>query len=307
MIMEIMIVLFKQIFLMFIYMMIGYVLYKKKLVTKQGSKELGTLLLYIILPMAIIKPYLIDFSMEKLIGLGMSFILAVVALALSILISKIAFGGKYPMENFCAAFSNAGFIGIPLVQMSLGDEAVFYIAIFIALLTTLQWTYGVMVITGDRSAISPKKIITNPIVISVVIGIILFLLPIHIPALVTTAVSALAVLNGPIAMIVLGIYLAQTKIRELFTTKIVYLSTLILLAVIPLLTIAVFSLFPNSFQNARLAILISASAPIGTNVAIFAQLNGMDYTEAVKNICLSTLLSIIAIPLIIGFANMIWL
>ena len=66
MIMEIMIVLFKQIFLMFIYMMIGYVLYKKKLVTKQGSKELGSLLLYIILPMAIIKPYLIDFSREKL-------------------------------------------------------------------------------------------------------------------------------------------------------------------------------------------------------------------------------------------------
>lgn len=304
--MEIMLTLFKQIILMFIYMMIGFALYKKKLVTKQGSKELGTLLLYIILPMAIIKPYMIDFSMEMLRGLWMSFLVSVVALGLSILVSRIAFGGRYPMEHFCAAFSNAGFIGIPLVQMTLGDTAVFYIAIFIALLTTLQWTYGVMVITGDKSAVSVKKIVTNPIVIGTVAGIILFLLPVHIPALATTAVSALAALNAPIAMIVLGIYLAQTKILELFTTPIVYVSTLIRLAIIPLLTIAVLSLFPAGFQDVRLAILISASAPIGTNVAILAQINNMDYTQAVKNICLSTLLSIIAVPLVIGFANIIW-
>lgn len=304
--MEIMTILFKQIFLMFIYMMIGFILFKKKMITKQGSKEIATLLLYVILPLAIIKPYLIDFDHEKLIGLGKSFIIAVVALALSMLVAKLIFGKKHPMENFCAAFSNAGFIGIPLTQMALGDEAVFYIAIFIALLTVLQWTYGVMIITGDKSAASPKKIITNPIVIAVVIGIIVFLLPVSVPPILTSAVSAIAALNAPIAMIVLGVYLAQTKLSELFTTKIVYLSTFVRLVLIPLLTIAVLSLFPDSFQDVRLAILISASAPIGTNVAIFAQLNGMDYTEAVKNICFSTLLSIVAIPLIIGFANFVW-
>ena len=258
------------------------------MITKQGSKELATLLLYVILPMAIIKPFMIEFDYDKLVGLGKSFVIAVVALALSMLVAKLIFGKKHPMENFCAAFSNAGFIGIPLTQMALGEEAVFYIAIFVALLTVLQWTYGVMIITGDKSVVSPKKIVTNPIVIAVVIGII-------------------AVLNAPVAMIVLGVYLAQTKLTELFTTKIVYVATVVRLVVIPMLTIAVLSLFPSSFQDVRLAILISASAPIGTNVAIFAQLNGMDYTEAVKNICFSTLLSILAVPLIIGFANFVWL
>ena len=304
--MEIMTILFKQIFLMFIYMMIGFILFKKKMITKQGSKELATLLLYVILPLAIIKPYLIDFNYEKLIGLGKSFVIAVIALALSMLIAKLIFGKKHPMENFCAAFSNAGFIGIPLTQMALGEEAVFYIAIFIALLTVLQWTYGVMIITGDKSAASPKKIVTNPIVIAVVIGILIFLLPVSVPPILTSAVSTIAALNAPVAMIILGVYLAQTKLKELFTTKIVYLSTFVRLVLIPLLTIGVLSLFPESFQDVRLAILISASAPIGTNVAIFAQLNGMDYTEAVKNICFSTLLSILAIPLIIGFANFVW-
>ena len=83
--MEIVQILFKQIFLMFIYMMIGFTLYKKKMITKQGSKELATLLLYVILPMAIIKPFMIEFDYEKLAGLGKSFVIAVVALALSML------------------------------------------------------------------------------------------------------------------------------------------------------------------------------------------------------------------------------
>lgn len=195
--MEIMQILFKQIFLMFIYMMIGFTLYKKKMITKQGSKELATLLLYVILPMAIIKPFMIEFDYDKLVGLGKSFVIAVVALALSMLVAKLIFWKKHPMENFCAAFSNAGFIGIPLTQMALGEEAVFYIAIFVALLTVLQWTYGVMIITGDKSVVSPKKIVTNPIVIAVVIGIILFLIPVQVPPIATTAVSSIAVLNAP--------------------------------------------------------------------------------------------------------------
>ena len=77
---------------MFIYMMIGFTLYKKKMITKQGSKELATLLLYVILPMAIIKPFMIEFDYEKLAGLGKSFVIAVVALALSMLVAKLFFG-----------------------------------------------------------------------------------------------------------------------------------------------------------------------------------------------------------------------
>lgn len=90
--MEIMQILFKQIFLMFIYMMIGFTLYKKKMITKQGSKELATLLLYVILPMAIIKPFMIEFDYDKLVGLGKSFVIAVVALALSMLVAKLILG-----------------------------------------------------------------------------------------------------------------------------------------------------------------------------------------------------------------------
>ena len=97
--MELSLTILRQIFLMFIYMMIGFLLYKKKLITKQGSKELGTLLLYVILPVVIMKAYLADFSVELLRGLMLSFLASLLALVLSMVLSKIVFRNRYPIEH----------------------------------------------------------------------------------------------------------------------------------------------------------------------------------------------------------------
>ena len=178
--MELSMIILKQIVLMFIYMMIGFLLYKNKFVTKQGSKELGLILLYVILPVVIVKAYLVTFSAELLRGLALSFAASLLVLLLSMLLSRIVFRSKYPIEQFSSAFSNAGFIGIPLVEMTFNDSmAVFYVSSFVALLNILQWTYGIVVMTGKRDSIAPKKITTNPIVISFIVGIILFFLPVE--------------------------------------------------------------------------------------------------------------------------------
>ena len=156
--MELSMIILKQIVLMFIYMMIGFLLYKKKFVTKQGSKELGLILLYVILPVVIVKAYLVTFSAELLRGLALSFAASLLVLLLSMLLSRIVFRSKYPIEQFSSAFSNAGFIGIPLVEMTFNDSmAVFYVSSFVAWLNILQWTYGIVVMTGKRDSIAPKK------------------------------------------------------------------------------------------------------------------------------------------------------
>lgn len=78
------------------------------------------------------------------------------------------------------------------------------------------------------------------------------------------------------------------------------------LLLIPLISIALLSLFSTFPVSLRYALLIAACAPVGSNVAVYAQrLNG-NYTYAVQLICLSTLLSIITMPLIMGFANVLW-
>lgn len=303
--MELSMIILKQIVLMFIYMMIGFLLYKKKFVTKQGSKELGLILLYVILPVVIVKAYLVTFSAELLRGLALSFAASLLVLLLSMLLSRIVFRSKYPIEQFSSAFSNAGFIGIPLVEMTFNDSmAVFYVSSFVALLNILQWTYGIVVMTGKRDSIAPKKITTNPIVISFIVGIILFFFPVELPEVLNSAVAAVSSMNAPVAMIILGTYLAQMKLRELFTDRMVYLCAVMRLIVIPLATAAVLALMPGN-EMLKMSVLIVAATPVGSNVAIFAQMEDMDYTQAVKDICLSTLLCIVTIPLVVSAAGVI--
>lgn len=303
--MEIILLLLKQNLVMFVYLVIGYFLYKKKLVSVQGSADIGRILLYIVMPTAILKSYLVEFSMERLEGLAVSFLAALLSLLLSIVAARIAFRKEQGIERFGAAFSNAGFIGIPLVQMTLGEEAVFYVSSFVALLNILQWTYGLVTITGDRTLVSMKRLKSNPIILSFVAGIALFLLPVSLPGTIENVVGTIAAMNGPLAMIVLGVYLGQVPLRSLFSGHVVYQCTAVRLVIIPVLTVALMFIFPEKYHMMKLTILIAASAPIGSNVAIFAQLYRQDYMQAVKEICLSTLLCIISLPLILGIANYI--
>ena len=303
--MELSLIILKQIILMFIYMMIGFFLYKKKFVTEQGSKELGKILLYVILPVVIVKAYLVTFSVELLKGLVLSFMASLLALLLSMILSRVVFGSRYPIEQFSSAFSNAGFIGIPLVEMTFNDSmAVFYVSSFVALLNILQWTYGIVVMTGKKDSIALKKITTNPIIISFLLGSLLFFLPVELPEVLDSAVAAIASMNAPVAMIILGIYLAQMKLRDLFTDRAVYLCALMRLIVIPLATAAVLALIPGN-EMLKMSVLIVAATPVGSNVAIFAQMEGMDHTQAVKDICLSTVLCIATIPVVVTAAGVI--
>ena len=301
--MEIVVLLLRQNLVMLVYMMIGYFLYKKKLVSAGGSADIGRILLYIVMPAAILKSYLADFSQERLEGLFVSFLAALLSLLLSIAAARIAFSKEQGIERFGAAFSNAGFIGIPLVQMTLGEEAVFYVSSYVALLNILQWTYGLVTITGDRSLISVKRLRTNPILLSFLAGIALFLLPVSLPETAENVVGTIAAMNGPLAMIVLGVYLGQVPLRSLFSGRVVYRCVLMRLIVIPVLTMALLFVFPEKYHMLKLTILIAASAPVGSNVSIFAQLYGQDYMQSVKEVTFSTLLCIITLPLILGIAD----
>ena len=304
--MSIVSLLFKQTVIMFIYLLIGYILYRSKLITSKGVGEIGKILLYVIIPFAIINSYIKDFSREMLIGFLLSFAAALLSLILAIAVSTLFFHRKSAVREFGTAFSNAGFIGIPLVQMTLGSDAVFYVASYVALINIFQWTYGVLILTKDKSAVSAKKIVKNPILIALIIGLILFFFPIELPEILTTVISTLASINGPLAMIVVGAYLAQIPLKSLFTDKLTYLCSVVRLLIIPFLTILLLLFIPETYSDIRFAVLIAAAAPVGSNVAIFAQLYNKEYTDAVKDICLTTLFSIATMPLIIALANLIW-
>lgn len=300
--MEIMGVLVTQVIVMFLLMLVGVWLFRSKKLSVQGSKDLGNVLVHIIMPCVVLNAYMTEFSMERLRGLGIAFGLSILALGLSMVISALLFH-KHPLENFGTAFSNAGFMGIPIVSAVFGSEAVFYVSAFVALLNFLQWTYGVFVITGDRRQISPKKILLNPILVSLILGLVAFMLPVKIPEIFTKTVSLIAGMNAPVAMISLGTYLAQTSIRQMVTDKTAWLSTFVRLLVIPAATALLLFLVPEQYQEMKMAVLIVAATPVGSNVAIFAQIHNKNYTQAVKSVCLSSILSVGTIPLVIAAAG----
>lgn len=173
------------------------------------------------------------------------------------------------------------------------------------MLNLLQWTYGIVIITGKRNMINIKKIIINPVTISLIIGLIMFFTGVKLPEIINSTLSFLASMNTPVAMIVLGYYLSCVKIKDLFFNAELYIPTIIRLTLIPVLTLAVLYLLPFGHGQTGMITLISASTPIGTSTAIFAQKFGQDYQKAVCMVCLSTILSIITIPLVMHFAQMI--
>ena len=299
--MDLFTILLKQLMIMSIFICIEYILFKKKMITVNGSKELSNLLLYIVLPAVIINSYNVKSTPERVEGIIISFIVSLIALILSICVCALVYGKRKKIEHFGVSFSNAGFMGIPIATAIIGNENVFYISAFVALLNILQWTYGVVVMTESKDCIKLDKLIKNPILIAMVIGLSIFFLQIPVPEVATKTISSLASLNAPTAMIILGVYLAQTDIKSVFVGKEMYITSFIRLVFIPVFTLLMLYFLPIN-QNIKLAVIIAASAPIGSNVAVFAQIYNLDYKHAVKTVCLTTILSVISMPFIIGGA-----
>ena len=287
----------RQSIIMFVYMAIGGLLFQKGLITKEGSKSLANLLLYVVLPCVVVKSFCVARTPERTSGLLVSFLAALGILLLAMAVSHLLFQ-KNPIDDFGAAFSNAGFRGFPLVAAVQGSEAIFYAAGFVALLNALQWTYGQSLISGDPSYRSPKAILKNPLVLSLLLGILIFCFEIPMPAIASDLLAALSALNAPLAMVILGVYLAQTDPKTLFNDPHLYVVAAARLVLIPLLTILVLKLLPAEYAAIATTLVIVAAAPIGSNVAVYAQKLGKDYAYAVRGVCLSTLLSAITMPLL---------
>lgn len=297
--MELVSIIVKQIITMFLFMGVGFLLFKRGLITKEGSKSLANLLLYGILPCVVIKSFCVERTPERVAELGVSTLLAVVILLLSMAISALLFR-KHPIDNFGAAFSNAGFMGFPLIAATLGSEAVFYAAGFVALLNALQWTYGQYILSDGRQRLTPGGVVKNPLVLALAAGLCLFFLQIPVPELLFSTISAMSAMNSPVAMIVLGVYLAQTDLLKIFTEKAAYRTVLVRLVLIPAVTMALCLLMPKQYMVIGMTLLIANAAPIGSNAAVYAQKLELDYTYAVKTVCLSTLLSIVSMPAVIA-------
>lgn len=296
-------ILIQQTIIMFLLMLLGLLLSRLGAITEQGSKDMANILLYAVIPCVIVRSYITEYSAQKLYALGISAVIAVVAFIVTIAVAWIAFGMRHRIENFSTAFGNAGFIGIPLVTSVFGAEAAFYVVAFSSMLNLLQWTYGIVIISGNPKTINVKKVFVNPVFISMMVGLVLFLTGFTLPSIVGNTIGLIADANTPLAMLVLGFYLSQVKPRELFCGAKLYLVAALRLFVIPLLTALAFLPLPFARGEVALITLVAAATPVATSTGIFAQKFGQDYRSAVTQVCFSTIVSVVSIPIVIWIAE----
>ncbi len=305
--MDTVLILIRQVLQMFLLVGLGFLLYRGGKITPEGSKTLGNILIYLVLPCVIINSFRIERTPEHANGLLISAGVAAVLLALSIGVSRLLFRND-PIAQFASSFSNPGFFGIPLVTASLGTEAVFYMAFYIAYLNILQWTYGVSLLTGQKvtAGFQPKKLVKAPFFIATLIGLVLFATGLELPGILSGCMNSVAALNTPLSMFAIGVYLAHTDPLKMLKKPILYKIQLSRLLLIPLLALLLMALLPKDLYQMKLALLLCIACPVGANVAVYAQLHGKDYAYAVETVILSTLLSIVSIPALVALSSVVW-
>lgn len=303
--METTFILLQQVLIMFLLAAVGFIAFRTEKISNEGSKTIGNLLIYISLPSVIIKGFLVERTPERMMGLLISMITAAVILLICILISRICFK-KDAIASFAAAFSNPGFFGIPLITALLDDGAVFYIAPYVAFLNLLQWSYGVSLLTGQKTGLKAKKVLSAPFMIAIAIGLIFFFSGISLPPVLAKTLDFCVGLNTPLAMFTVGIYLAQCNFGKMMKNVRLYAITAVRLLLIPIIVMALFAIIPGIDNDIRYTMLIAAACPVGSNIAVYAQLHNKDYAYAVETVAISTLLCIITIPLLVRIAGILW-
>lgn len=308
--MQLVLIIIQQVIIMFLLAGIGYLMFRFGKITKDGSKVIGNILIYLSLPCVVLNGFLVERTAEALKGLAISAALGLLTIIVSGLLARLVLG-KSPIDNFAATFANPAFFGIPLVIASFSKDTVFYLAAYIAFTNLGQWTYGVYLLNREKGETGKGeniflKLIKAPFMVGIVIGLFFFLSGLKMPAIPAKCVTFLADITTPLAMFTIGIYLAQTDIKRLFTKISLYKVALVRMILCPLVMLAILMFIPQEYFALKMTLLIGAACPVGSNVAVYAQLHGNDYPYAVETVIISTLVSIVTMPALVALANFVW-
>lgn len=303
-----------QVVIIFLYMAVGFVLSKSKKINTEGVRQVTNILLLVVTPCVLIKSYqdkIPEFSSDLLSGLGISALLAILIHFVAIFFSfffKKEDSGIYKVNRFASVYSNCGFMAIPLLSATLGSDGVFYGSAYLAIFTIFYWIHGVIVYTGTKKSITFKSAFLNPGVIGTFTALLLFLPKIELPDIAMEAVSGFAGLNTPLSMMILGTYLADISFKKAITRPSLYSVSFLRLILTPaisvLLITAIRLILPFDSIIAN-AIIIPAACPVAGITALFATKFDNDAYYASELVALSTLFSIVTIPLITLFSGLL--
>ena len=296
--------LLQQMIVLFIYMMIGYIACKKGKLDEAASSKLSWMVLNIANPMLVISAAVngegeikgLDLIFTAAIAVWMFVILGLMAQVLPKLLRVEK--KDIPLYKLMIIFNNMAFMGFPLISATYGNSALLYAAIFLLPFNILIYTYGVQVVKEDKAE---KKFawdkILNVGVISCIVAAVLYIGHIPVPQFVKTCSQGLGNLTGPLSMIVTGISLTKIKIKDLFTDVKLLVFSMIMLIIIPIAgTLLLKQVIDNTILCGTFMIIIST--PVASMTLMLAESEKEDCEALVEGISLTTILSVITIPLV---------
>ena len=301
----------KQVGILFALMSVGFLCNRRRIIDAVALKGLTELLVLIVTPCIIMHSFMQQTFAPSLLGdLGWALVASVFAHVVGSAIAILFFrGGDQRQEGvlrFAVIFSNAGFMGIPLEYAILGPKGVFFGAMYVVVFNLACWSWGVFVMCRGAKAAGWKSVLVNPGTVGVALGMPFFLFSIKLPDVVGVPVEMLAGLNTPLAMIMVGWYLAESsKLRvESLKCKVGSVKVVVLrLLVVPLAVIG--ALAPSFNPVMAVAIATAACAPVAALTTVIAARYDRDVSTATGLVAGTTLLSILTMPPIVGFA--LWL
>ena len=235
----------QQVGILFILIIIGFICGKTGVVTAEGKKVLSNLLVTIIMPAMILNSYLSEFDPNVLNNLLLAFGLSTVAMLLAMAVSfLIVFKLKTPNKKvlwFAFSFSNAAYMGFPLVKGLFGDEGLLYASAFATMFNVIVWSVGYAVMSGEMNAKQVAKSVgKNPVTYAVILGLIIYLGRIPVPEVMKQPISLVGAMTTPLSMIIIGAMIAGSKVKAILGNKEVWLSVAVRLVLIPVITFGLF-------------------------------------------------------------------
>ena len=296
--------LLEQIVQLFLCIVLGWLLVRLHLLKPEDSRVLSKVCLYLVTPCVIINAFQLQRTPELLQGLALSLGAAIGIHALFFIATALLRPLRLtPVEQASLIYTNSGNLIIPLVTAVLGPEWVIYCSMFQLVQQFPMWSHCRIILSGDRN-VSLKKILLNVNIISVFVGVLLFLLNLPLPTVIAGTMKSIASTIGPLSMFVAGMLMGEQNLLAVLRIRSIWKVAFLRLIVLPLVVLCIFkysglaALVPDG-QSILMISLLAASAPAAANVTQIAQVYGHegDYAGAINVI--TTLLCIGTMPLMV--------
>ena len=299
--MELALITAQQVAVLFLLIGTGMVAVKTGVLKPENKQALSNLLVYIIVPAMVVNSYRMEFSTQILRNLlaafGMSVLSVLLGTVITLLLTARKTGSRMPIFRFACIFSNAAYMGFPLISALFGSEGLLYASAYVTVFNILLWTLGYGLVSGGSSVKAvARSLVRTPVLYAIVVGLGIYLLQIPLPALITQPLELLAGVNTPLSMLITGMLIAAGDVRSIVTDKHIWKLASVRMLLIPAATLALFGVLDFHGTAAQVVTLLEC-CPAAAITSVFAVQFGHDEHFAAGSVVLTTLLSIVTLPL----------